>query len=30
MVRFTLRATSDNPDAAPPPAPAGRGAPPAK
>ena len=31
MVRFTLRATSDNPDAAPPPPPAaGRGAPPAR
>jgi type IV pilus assembly protein PilN len=30
MVRFTLRATSDNPDAPPPPAPAGRGAPPAR
>jgi type IV pilus assembly protein PilN len=30
MVRFTIRATSNNPDAPPPPAPAGRGAPPAK
>jgi type IV pilus assembly protein PilN len=30
MVRFTLRATTENPDAAPPPPPAGRGAPPAK
>jgi len=30
MVRFTLRATSENPDAPPPAAPAGRGAPPAK
>lgn len=29
MVRFTLRATTENPDAPPPPAPAGRGAPPA-
>ncbi|HEX9365233.1 MAG TPA: PilN domain-containing protein [Vicinamibacterales bacterium] len=30
LVRFTIRATSDNPDAAPPPPAAGRGAPPAK
>lgn len=30
LVRFTIRATSDNPDAPPPPAPAGRGAPPAR
>jgi len=30
MVRFTLRATSENPDAPPPTAPAGRGAPPAR
>ena len=30
MVRFTIRATSENPDAAPLPAPAGRGAPPAR
>jgi type IV pilus assembly protein PilN len=28
LVRFTIRATSDNPEAPPPPAPAGRGAPP--
>jgi type IV pilus assembly protein PilN len=30
MVRFTIRAGTVNPDAPPPPAPAGRGAPPAK
>jgi type IV pilus assembly protein PilN len=30
LVRFTVRATSDNPEAAPPPAPGGRGAPPAR
>lgn len=30
MVRFSLKATADNPDAPPPPAPAGRGAPPAR
>jgi type IV pilus assembly protein PilN len=30
LVRFTIRATTDNPDAPPPPPPAGRGAPPAK
>jgi len=30
LVRFTIRATTDNPDAAPPPPPAGRGAPPAR
>jgi type IV pilus assembly protein PilN len=30
MVRFTLRATSENPEAPPPAAPAGRGAPPAR
>jgi type IV pilus assembly protein PilN len=30
LVRFTIRATSDSPEAPPPPAPAGRGAPPAK
>ncbi len=30
MVRFTIRATSENPDAAPPPPPAGRGVPPAR
>ncbi len=30
LVRFTIRATTDNPDAPPPPAPAGRGAPPAR
>ncbi len=30
LVRFTIRATTENPDSAPPPAPAGRGAPPAR
>lgn len=30
LVRFTIRATTDNPDAPPPPPPAGRGAPPAR
>ena len=30
LVRFTIRATTNNPDAAPPPAPAARGAPPAR
>jgi type IV pilus assembly protein PilN len=30
LVRFTIKATAENPDAAPPPAPAGRGAPPAR
>ena len=30
LVRFTIRATMNNPEAAPPPAPAGRGAPPAR
>jgi type IV pilus assembly protein PilN len=30
LVRFTIRATTDNPDAAPPAPPAGRGAPPAR